>query len=402
MSLKILVQHLSGEVVELDNAAADGDIRSLKRVAAGHFLLPAKCINFMRDGMLLEDDEKLRSGIEDLPEPLTLALCDSAEPLIDELESSTTCDAKLEVVHDLRLLGKGCGDRAVAAVLASVQKDMDARLLPPVLETLCFIATQGDKSVIAFAGACLRGSFDDDVNVHALQCLHQIACPGDEQVIAVLEHFLVNALGNLYHTNWLVFMAGLRSLLAAPSPPQSTATANLEHYCTARAALLDHICIQNPNVKVATVAASALKQLCVRADAEVVSLSVALAASTHDPNVLLAVASVCQVGDETVLQSLRLRLGSGHWPMRRAALQALAAATPRDSQNMCDLLKKCISTDISAEVCVTAVELLGLLSEPGDKHVTEFLEGEREEQAFEVQMAIDDALESLLLIEGQA
>jgi len=305
------------------------------------------------------------------------------------------------------LLGKGCGDRAVAAVLASVQKcspnvkQWDARLLPPVLETLCFIANQGDKSVIAFAGACLRGSFDDDVNVHALQCLHQIACPGDEQVIAVLEKFLVNALGTLYHANWLLFMTGLRGLLAVSSPPQSTATANLEHYCTARAALLDHIHIQDPKLKVATVAATALKQLCIRGDADVVSPLAALAANTHDPNVLLAVASVCQVGDETVLQALRLRLGSARWPMRRAALQALAAATPRDSQDMRDLLKKYISTG-RAEVCETAVELLGLLSEPGDKRVTEFLEGEREEQAFEVQMAIDDALESLLVIEVQA
>lgn len=184
-------------------------------------------------------------------------------------------------------------------------------------------------------------------------------------------------------------------------------TANLLPCCTdhccaqrARTVALDHIHDANPEVAVAAV--TVLEQLRLEGDADILPTLINLAMTTHHNEMLLALASFSQIGDETVLQTLRLRFKHGHWPMRHAALQALAKVAQRGCQHTCDFLRDCIVNDGCAAVRQLAVEVLASLSEPGDAQITSFLEDGREEQPFEVQMAIDDALESLAWVEIQA
>jgi len=188
-------------------------------------------------------------------------------------------------------------------------------------------------------------------------------------------------------------MGGLKAI---SSRLRSAVATFLLHDCPAREVVLDHV--QHPNPEVAVLAAVVLQRLCMHGDADVVPVLTTLAMNTDRPEILEALASLCHVGDEAALKALCRQLARGHWPMRSAALQALARMTSRGCEYVHDLLKNCILMDASSNVRQVAVEVLSSLSEPGDKLVTKFLEDERDDQPFEVQMAIDDGLERLAIV----
>lgn len=80
--------------------------------------------------------------------------------------------------------------------------------------------------------------------------------------------------------------------------------------------------------------------------------------------------------------------------MRRAAVQCLPTVAARGSPEIIQLAKVSMN-DSHASVRQAAVESLVLLSLPGDQQIISFLKDSQEEQPFEVEMAIDDALEAL-------
>jgi len=175
---------------------------------------------------------------------------------------------------------------------------------------------------------------------------------------------------------------------------------NPEHYCMIRAVVLDHMIHRSPAVAVA--AASAAEGMCLRGDAESVSALATLAKRSDHAEVLLALASVCHKGDKKALQAVRSRMRDAHWPVRKASLQALAKVTPQGCQEVSDLLQAFILEESNVDVRQVAVEALCSVTEPGDEPVIKFLEEERDEQPFEVQMAMEDALEYFTVIALQS
>merc|ERR1712139_7149 len=75
--------------------------------------------------------------------------------------------------------------------------------------------------------------------------------------------------------------------------------------------------------EVAAAAAGALCRVCPPGDEDVVPVLTNLAVQTDRPEILLALASLCNIGDAGVLEALNWQLQKGHYPIRRAALQAL-------------------------------------------------------------------------------
>mmetsp|Transcript_51130 Transcript_51130/g.91858 ORF Transcript_51130/g.91858 Transcript_51130/m.91858 type:complete len:216 (-) Transcript_51130:1613-2260(-) len=208
-SRQILLQGLAGEVFELHGVVAE-DVHKLKCIAARHCNLPPICIRFALDGRVLEDDEDLHCVFKNLPEPVTLTLYVSAESLYSNLTSDE--QARFAALRDLQLLGKRGDNRAVAAVIASVQDlrqghtQKKGRLLACALETLSIIAEQGDECTIECAAALLHG----DVQLQALACLQQIGRGNPKAIAAVLQ--LLEATWNTVGSEANVWRAGLECL----------------------------------------------------------------------------------------------------------------------------------------------------------------------------------------------
>jgi hypothetical protein len=75
-------------------------------------------------------------------------------------------------------------------------------------------------------------------------------------------------------------------------------------------------------------------------------------------------------------------------------MQGLALVAPRGCPEILGVVKAAMK-DTNFNVCQAAVEAVPSLCMPGDEQMIDFLNSDREDQPFEVQMAIDDALEAL-------
>eukprot|EP00931_Biecheleriopsis_adriatica_P057168 TRINITY_DN33905_c0_g1_i1.p1 TRINITY_DN33905_c0_g1~~TRINITY_DN33905_c0_g1_i1.p1 ORF type:complete len:706 (+),score=115.17 TRINITY_DN33905_c0_g1_i1:56-2173(+) len=321
---------------------------------------------------------------------LTCTAARAAAELTLSVMRSSSSTAQLQALKALAALGKlkehvSCKE-IVCAVLPCFNCG-DSELSAQACQVLCIFSPKGDTDIAAEISVALCTCESEHGLVRTATVLSQVDYPdGGHIAYAVLAMLL----GQRSELSCKV--AALQGLKALSS---RTGAAKLQCDCPVRRVVLDHT--QHPNPEVAVLAATVLQRLSLQGDVDVVPVLTTLAMNTDRPEILLALASLCHMGDEAVLEALCLQLGHGHWPMRSAALQALAMVTPRGCEYVCELLKKCILMDKNKDVRQIAVEVLGSLSEPGDKQVTKFLEDLRDAQPFEVQLVIDDWLERLVI-----
>jgi HEAT repeat protein len=257
-----------------------------------------------------------------------------------------------------------------------------------------------------------------EVCKEACRALRAITPRGNPDVVKVVAEALCSCIDS--DGNLIVDLANLLSQLADPNGDAVAATGLAEvvtrttimackvaalqglalvaprNHGRGREVALDSLRSSNPEV--AACAGSVLKRLCSYGDEVVVRALIELATTADRPEPLAALASLCRIGDPAVVAVLRLQLKKGHWPVRRAAVQALAVVVPRGCNDTCSVIEGCLH-DSNHDVRQTAVEVLAALSAPGDQQVIDFLEKERNDQtSFHVQMAIDDALETLVAL----
>jgi len=287
----------------------------------------------------------------------------------------------------------------VCAVRSCVTAD-DCELRALACQALFNFAQNCDEELSMDISAAMCTCKSEDSVGHIAKVLTQLS-DLDSSAVPIIITAFTTLLGQRSEDSCkLVALRGLKAVSSKTTLPQSGTLADSLHNCTARKAALDHI--QDPNPEVAFAAVAVLEQLCSQGDADVVPVLTALAMNTEHPKVLLALASLSQMGDEASLQALRLRATTGHWPIRQAALEAIARVATAGCQQTGEFLRDCILNDNHPVVRQAAVEALASLTQPGDDQVIKFLEDEREEQPFEVQMAIDDALESIAWLAVQA
>mmetsp|Transcript_51130 Transcript_51130/g.91857 ORF Transcript_51130/g.91857 Transcript_51130/m.91857 type:complete len:455 (-) Transcript_51130:86-1450(-) len=311
--------------------------------------------------------------------------------------------AQLTAMRTLIALAKfkeHLSSKEIACAVRPCVKADDCELRALACQALFNFTQNGDADISAEISVAMRTcKFEDGVG-HIEQALSQFSDVDSATVPILITAFTALLRQRSEDSCKLVALRGLKAVSSKRSMLQSGTAADSLHNCSARKAALDHI--QDPNPEVACAAITVLEQLCSQGDADVVPILAALAMNTEHREVLLALASLSQMGDETALQALRLRTKNGHWPMRHAALQAVARVATPGCQQTRELLQDSILNDNHPVVRTAAVEALASLTQPGDEQAIKFLEDEREEQPFEVQMAIDDALESIAWLAVQA
>lgn len=326
------------------------------------------------------------------------AACSAAKLALNVLGWSSR-PIKLLMLKTLVELAKFREHLCAREILSTVRPFIasgDAELCAHACQVFVAFAHKGGAEVASEVSEALSICKSEANVVLLARVLSQLVSPGPQAAEATTA--FVKVLGECFGHSCKI--AALQGLKAVTSCEASAAAENPEHYCMIRAVVLDHITHRNPAVAVA--AANALEGMCLRGDEEALSALAALAREWDHAEVLSAYASVCHKGDETALQILLSRIRSAHWPVRQAALRALAKVTPRGCQEVSEFLQAFISQERNADVRQVAVEVLCSMTEPGDERVIKFLEEERDEQPFEVQMAMEDALEYLTVIAVQA
>eukprot|EP00929_Paragymnodinium_shiwhaense_P025885 TRINITY_DN15548_c0_g1_i1.p1 TRINITY_DN15548_c0_g1~~TRINITY_DN15548_c0_g1_i1.p1 ORF type:complete len:1074 (+),score=270.41 TRINITY_DN15548_c0_g1_i1:92-3313(+) len=309
----------------------------------------------------------------------------------------------------------------------SVAEEMALATIQDVSDKVCVFALrlmfalgrppEGTPAVVALSRQCQRRS--PEMRLEACRTLSVLAAGYDREVVMACSEALVAA-GAEEH---VVELAGLlrkvvkdgRDGLAADAFAavlDSGRAASCQIAClrgleavapvghkAARAATLQHLHSEVPSVVEAAV--NALMRVCTPGDKEAIGdLTHLVADQVHTlrPPALTALAVLCSnlrsdPSCAPVLDVLRARLTHGHWPVRRAALEAFGELAPRGSVEVFQVVQAKLD-DTSVDVRQTAVEVLVKLAHPLEKEVVEIL--------MEVQMAIDEAIDILVAANTEA
>jgi hypothetical protein len=166
-------------------------------------------------------------------------------------------------------------------------------------------------------------------------------------------------------------------------------------------------CLQDLHSDVVIAACGVLKCTCSLGDEEVVAaLMDALVSDNNSKNCMVltslvtALEHVCPSGHTGIYTCLGRRLSHGSWPVQVAALQAISRVTIAASgcPEALAAIYPCLR-DKNPDVQASAIEAFALIARPGDcesRGVLELLRDDpAQQQAFQVEMAIDEALEVL-------
>eukprot|EP00930_Biecheleria_cincta_P072558 TRINITY_DN59938_c0_g1_i1.p1 TRINITY_DN59938_c0_g1~~TRINITY_DN59938_c0_g1_i1.p1 ORF type:complete len:1026 (-),score=178.52 TRINITY_DN59938_c0_g1_i1:184-3198(-) len=297
------------------------------------------------------------------------------ESLIDQISSVN--------LHGLRLFCalKGPEDALVSVVSLLKSGDEEHRL--EACRALVSISKNVDHEVVAEVAAALMITRPEEQVVEIASTLKHLARSREDTVAA-------SAFAKLVKTR-----SEPRCIITALKGLEVVAP---KGHALARMAAL--AVVRGGDQDVVEAAVGCLQCICHRGDQDAVAMLVDLVAGgVHQlrPAALKALGVLGLCGDDLVLETIRSRMDHGFWPVRAAALHAFGSLAPHGCPHAISTVQSRLS-DTSADVRQIAVEVLVSIAHPREREVSDFLLTIRDDQPTQVQISIDESLDSLLRV----